>query len=253
HEAIELVWLQKMFTTKVATALLIPVVILSVIFMLPNDDIFPIDKVLVSGDYKQINKSNINKKLHAYLGKGFFAIDIKSIQQSISLEPWIKTVSVKRIWPSELHVHLIEKTAVARWDKDHLLSQQAVIFEADSKQFSHLPLISGYSGRSRQLLHRYSEMQQEFSRHGIQISEMSEDSKGALSLLLNKKLKVNIGSENNEIKIQHLLAVYSQQIKPRVEKIKHIDFRYSNGFSIAWKEELTEQLDGAKKRSNKNV
>ena len=253
HEAIELVWLQQFFTAKVVTILIILGTVFSIPFLLPSDDLLPIDKILVSGDYQHIDKKRINDKLNSYLGKGFFSVDIKLIQNSISQEPWIETVSVKRIWPSELHVSLIEKEAVARWDSDHLLSKHAVIFEADSKKFDHLPRINGYSGQSKKLLQRYSRMQQNFSMHGIQITEMSEDSKGALSLLLNKKIKVSIGSENNEMKLKHLLAVYPQQIEPRIEQIKHIDFRYNNGFAIAWTEEHIRQLDDAKKRGNQNV
>ena len=253
HESIELAWLQQFFTAKVVAILIIFAALFSIPFLLPSDDVLPIDKIVVSGEYQHINKVRMNTELRSYLGKGFFSVDIKSIQQSISLEPWIKTASVKRIWPGQLHINLIEKKAVARWDSEHLLSKQAVIFEADSKQFSDLPRINGYPGQSLELLQRYSQMQLNFSRHGILISEMSEDSKGSLSLLLNKKIKVSIGSENNEMKLKYLLAVYPQQIKPRIEQIEHIDFRYNNGFAIAWTEDYIKQLDDAKKGSNKNV
>ena len=253
HQVIELVWLREFFTKKVATVLLILAVLLSVPLLLPDDDFMPINKIRVSGNYQQINTDNINTILDSNLGKGFFSVNIKSIQRSINLQPWVDTVSVKRIWPRELHVRLIQKKAVARWDSENLLSQQAVIFKADSQAFNHLPLISGYSGQSKELLQRYNQIQHEFSRHGIVVTEMSEDSKGALSLLLNKKIKVSIGSENRDMKLRHLLAVYAQQIKPRTEQIKHIDFRYNNGFAIAWKDDYLKQLDDAKKRSNKNV
>lgn len=251
HQAVELEWLQQFVNTRVFIGLLVLIALLSIPYIFPNEDILPIGKIRVSGEYKQLDIKKVNQNLQAYLDKGFFSVDIKTIQQQISQQPWIRTVSVKRIWPDQLHVDIKERQAIARWDDNHLLSKQAVIFEADSEKFVQLPRINGYSGQSLELLRRYKQMQLEFSRHGILITEMTEDNKGALSLVLNKNLKVSIGSENNETKIQHLLAAYPKQIKPRVEKIKHIDFRYSNGFAIAWKDEY--RSDDLKQRGNKNV
>lgn len=252
-EIIELVWLQQLINKKTAVIVFVFTIILAFVFSLPKEDMLPIDKIRLSGDFNRLDTKNMEKQLEIYLGKGFFSVDIKSIQHEVSLQPWIQAVSVKRIWPDQLHVNIKERQAIARWDGHHLLSAEAVIFEADSQLFMQLPKINGYSGQTRELLQRYSLMQQQFSMHGISISEMSEDSKGAMSLLLNNRLKVNIGSENNEQKIKHLLAVYPQQIKPRADLIKYIDFRYSNGFAIAWKNDDLKPSGETVERGNKNV
>ncbi len=254
-EIVELEWLKQFVNRQFLTLFFVLSVIISAIYLLPKEDILPINKIEISGSYKQLKMGEINQNLEAYLGQGFFSVDIKVIQKNLSLEPWVETVSVKRIWPNQLHVSLKEKQAFARWDSKHLLSMQAEIFKADSKNFLHLPRINGYSDQSAELLQRYSEMQSEFSIHGIRITELTEDSKGALNLVLNERLKVNIGSENNNLKIKNLLAVYPKQIKPRAEYIKTIDFRYSNGFSIAWTDEYLnlEQPGDSKKRGNNNV
>ncbi len=253
HEAIELQWLQQFLTVKTAAVLFFIALLLSVPYILPAEQILPIDKIKVSGDYRQINMTKINQQLDSFLGKGFFSVNIQSLQQDISKQPWIKSVSVKRVWPNQLQVDITKKQAVARWDDEHLLSQQAVIFKADIKKFSNLPLISGYAGQSTELLKRYRVFSNKFSEQGILVSELIEDNKGALTLMLNKTLKVNIGSENNEMKIDHLLAIYPDYIKPRVDQIKYIDFRYNNGFSIAWKDEFINKSDDKKQRGNKNV
>ncbi len=255
REAVELEWLKQVITRKVATVFIVVAVIISAVLMLPKDDFLPIEKIIISGDYEQLNMERIKNNLDNYLGQGFFSVDIKYIQRNLSREPWIDTISVKRIWPDKLHVSLKEKQAIARWDGKHLLSDKAVIFSADSKTFTHLPRINGYSGQSVELLNRYGEIQYEFSKLGIHIAEMIEDSKGALSLVLNGKLKVSLGSENNDLKIKKLLSVYSDQIKPRAEHIKHIDFRYSNGFAIAWTDQYLnlKKSGDSKKRGNKNV
>jgi cell division protein FtsQ len=225
--------------------------ILLLAFM-PRDEWLPIDKISIRGQFEQLDTKALQQQLESYLGRGFFNVDIAEIQQQISQQPWISSVSVRRVWPNQLSVRVQEKKAFARWDDDHLLSTEAIVYAADSHKFSELPLINGYTGDSMQLLKRYVELKQRFAEQGIELNALIEDSKGALSLTLDKRLQVSLGSNHNDLKIRHLLAVYSEQIRNRSEQIEHIDFRYSNGFAIAWKKEYLEKM-GQQQRGNKNV
>jgi len=223
-----------------------------VVMLLPKQDWLPIEKIRISGHFKHLDSEVIETQLEAYLGKGFFEIDIQEIQQQISHQPWIKTVSVRRVWPNLIAVKVKEKQVFARWDDNHLLDTDGIIFTADSNRFAQFPLINGYSANSKQLLQRYILLKQKFNRQHIALSALKVDNKGALTLRLNEQLKVSLGSEDNDQKIHHMLAVYNQQIKSRSQHIKYIDFRYSNGFAIAWKPEYLEQT-GQLQRGNKNV
>lgn len=245
--------MQWSWNPRIVAALMVIVVLASIPFLLPREEWLPITKIRLSGQFKELNTEVLEKKLEIYLGQGFFSVDIKSIQQLLSSNPWVRNVSVRRIWPNQLQVRVQEKQAIARWDEKHLLSAEAMVFEADSQPYRSLPLINGYSAQTLDLLQRYHQMQQQFATHGIQITEMREDNKGSLKLLLNNQLSVSLGSSENALKIQHLLAVYGAQIQPRVEHIEHIDFRYSNGFAIAWKKEYLQQMGELQKRGNKNV
>jgi len=223
-----------------------------IIGLLPKQNWLPIEKIRISGNFKYLDTTVIERQLEDYLGHGFFSVDIQHIQQQISQQPWIKMVSVRRVWPDLISVDVKEKQAFARWSQTQLLDNEAVIFSADSSQFGDLPLINGYSGNSEKLLKRYVQLKQQFSGQDITLSEIKVDSKGALTLLLNNQLKVSLGSDHNDQKIYHMLTVYSKQIQSRSQHIEHIDFRYSNGFAIAWKKEYLEQL-GQLQRGNKNV
>lgn len=227
--------------------------VLLIITLLPNDEIMPIEKIRLSGQFKQLDTANIEQQLKPFLSVSFFAVDIQRIQLDLQQRPWIEQVSVRRVWPDELSVSITEKQAFARWDNTQLLSNKGKIFKADTKSFSHLPVVNGYAGQSRQLLQRFHSLRQRFNRHGITLSELYEDSKGALNLVLDDQLKVSLGSKNSNEKIDHMLAVYQQQIKNRTQHIRHIDFRYSNGFAIAWKEQYLKQQTERLKRGSKNV
>ena len=223
-----------------------------VIAALPREQWLPIEKIRISGEFRQLDTERLQQQLKPYLGAGFFSVNIQQIQDQVSQQEWIEEVSVRRVWPSKIVVSVIEKQAFARWDDEHLLSTRAEVFKADSAAFKALPLIHGYEGQSSELLQQFLHLEQTFATHGIQLSSLTEDSKGSLSLLLDEHLKVNFGTDETEQKIQKMLTVYPMQIKPKTEFIKYIDFRYSNGFAIAWKEDVQQQLSD-RKRGNKNV
>ena len=204
---------------------------------LPGGQWLPIEKIKIAGQFRHLDTEQLQTQLEPFLGQGFFSVDIQSIQQMIGKQPWIREVSVRRVWPNQLQVSIVEKEAFARWDASHLLGTQASIFLADSTDFQHLPLINGYPGRSTELLNYFVKLQRLFASRDLKVTSLHEDSKGALSLELDNRLRVNLGSDNSEQKIEQLLAVYRDQIHPRLERIAHIDFRYSNGFAIAWKKE----------------
>ena len=220
--------------------------------LVPREQWLPIEKITITGEFRQLDIDKLQQQLKPYLGAGFFSVDIQKVQDQVSQQPWIEEVSVRRVWPSMVVVSVIEKQAFARWDDSHLLSTRAEVFEAESKAYMHLPLIHGYAGQSAELLQQYVKLKQKFAERGIQLSALSEDSKGALSLLLDDHLRVNLGTDETEQKIYKMLAVYPMQIKPRKDFIKYIDFRYSNGFAIAWKKDNQQQISDMK-RGNKNV
>ncbi|MBC8210971.1 MAG: FtsQ-type POTRA domain-containing protein [Gammaproteobacteria bacterium] len=250
---LDLSWLKPFWQPKVIVGLTLASTILMLSIMLHGKVLLPIERIKISGEFKQLNSDLIERQLSVYLGQDFFSVDIQSIQHLIGQQPWVQTVSIKRIWPNLLQVNVREKKAFARWDDDQLLSTQAEIFSARVADFASLPKINGYSGKTAELLRSYLNLQRQLVGLNIVVTEFREDSKGALSLLLNQTLKVNIGSEQSDMKIRHLIAVYPEQIKPKTEQIKYIDFRYSNGFAIAWKDEYQKQQDEIMQRGNNNV
>ncbi len=234
---------------KWVSAIMVIMLISMAVYLMPKEQWLPIKKIRISGTFQHLDSMVIQQQLQPYLGQGFFSLDIQRIQQAISQQAWVKSVSVRRIWPSLIDVRVEEKTALARWDDQHLLSAGALIFAADTADFSRLPRINGYSKQTRELLDRYNRLQQQFDSLSIRLTSMVEDSKGSLTLELDNRLTVSLGAGDNELKLKHLIAVYPQYIQPKLEFIEKIDFRYSNGFAIAWKAQYLEKMQ----RGSNNV
>jgi len=249
----EFLWLKKHLSAKFIFTIFIISIAIMTPYYLAESDIMPIEKIRMQGAFKQLDIAAVKSQLESYLGQGFFSVDIQSLQQKIHQQPWIKSVSIQRVWPGELSVTIHEKKALARWDKRHLLSSNGVVFEAAGKDFDSLPLVTGFIGESASLLQQFQQLQSRFSVLGLTISELRKDRKDALFLKLNNHLLLRFGSDNIELKIKHFLSVYPVVIQPNLAAIKAIDFRYSNGFAIAWKDGAQPVQEKPKKRSRKHV
>ncbi|MCH8177355.1 MAG: cell division protein FtsQ/DivIB [Proteobacteria bacterium] len=79
------------------------------------------------------------------------------------------------------------------------------------------------------------------------------DSRGALDIELASGLKIKVGRDDIEYKVERLATIYQQQIQPRRDEIERLDLRYSNGFAVAWKKEVLRDRSEASLWRNTNV
>ena len=214
---------------------------------------FPIRTIQLSGAFKNLDQQSVEATLQPYLGQGFFSLDIHRIKQSLHDKSWLESVSVRRVWPDKLRVMVTEKTPVARWDAQHLLSDSASVYRADTAAFSHLPLVHAANHPPAWVLQQFYRLESRFNGVDERLIALQVDSRGALDIELINGLIIKLGRRDIDHKIDRLVSIYPQQILPRREQIKRLDLRYSNGFAVAWKKEALQGSDKASIWSNGNV
>jgi cell division protein FtsQ len=142
---------------------------------------------------------------------------------------------------------------VARWDAEHLLSDSARIYRADSADYTHLPLVHADNHSPTWVLREFYHLQARFESVDERLVTLRVDSRGALDIELINGLQIKLGRGDIDHKIDRLVNIYQQQILPRREQIERLDLRYSNGFAVAWKKEALQGSDKASIWSNSNV
>jgi cell division protein FtsQ len=232
--------------------LLIPLVA-GAIYLDEMEQILPIRSIQLQGNFANLDQREVEVTLEKYIGQGFFSLDIHQLQQSIKASPWTEAVSVRRIWPDRLRVMIFERKPVARWDADHLLSDRARIYKADSREFSHLPLVHAVNHQPDWVLREFRRLQARFDTVDERLVMLQVDSRGAFNVELINGLQIKLGRDGIDHKIDRLVNIYQQQILPRREQIERLDLRYSNGFAVAWKKEALQGSDKASIWSNSNV
>ena len=232
--------------------LLLPL-LLGGIYLSQSDQVLPIRSIQLQGDFRNLDQREVEATLQDYIGQGFFSLDIHELQRALKARPWTESVSVRRIWPDKLRIVIREKRPVARWDDEHLLSDNAKVFRADSAEFPQLPLVYASNHSPAWVLRQFHHLNARFEAVDERLVALQVDSRGALDVELINGLQIKLGRDDIEHKIDRLVRIYRQQILPRREQIERLDLRYSNGFAVAWKKEVLQGRDKASIWSNSNV
>lgn len=232
--------------------LLLPL-LLGGLYLAQAERLFPVRSVQLMGDFDYLDRGEVEAGLQEYLGQGFFSLDIHRLQRSLEDMAWSETVSVRRIWPDRIRVTMHEKKPVARWDEQHLLSESARVYPADTGAFGHLPRVHAANHEPAWVLLQFYRLQARFDAVDERVVSLRVDSRGAFDVELINGLQIKLGREDIDHKIDRLVSIYQQQILPRRERIERLDLRYSNGFAVAWKKEVLQANDKASIWSNSNV
>lgn len=222
-------------------------------YLSTQETLLPIKTIQLSGTFQYIDQQEVEATVQQFIGEGFFSLDIKRVQKSLSDKAWTESISIRRVWPDRLKIEIVEKRPVARWDKNHLLSDKAVVYQAKTRAFVDLPLVHTAAGNPGQMLHLYYRLASQFAELNEIVVSINKDGRGALDMQLANGLKIKLGRSDIDRKIARFVNIYRQQIQPRQAEIQQLDLRYSNGFAVAWKKEVLQNRDEASLWSNDNV
>lgn len=85
----------------------------------------PLSKLVVTGERHYTTNDDIRQAILALGAPGtFMTQDVNIIQQQIERLPWIQQASVRKQWPDELKIHLVEYVPFARWNDLHMIDEQ---------------------------------------------------------------------------------------------------------------------------------
>ena len=215
--------------------------------------LLPIKTIQLSGTFQYVDQQEIKSTAQQFIGEGFFSLDIQRVQKSLGDKPWTESISIRRIWPDQLNIAIVEKRPIARWDENHLLSDKAIVYQAKTEAFNDLPLVHTAGSNHAQMLQLYYRLSSQFADLKEIVVAVRKDSRGALSMQLENGLTIKVGRSDIERKIARFVMIYPQQIQPRLGEIQQLDLRYSNGFAVAWKKEVLKSRDEASLWRNNNV
>ena len=206
---------------------------------------FPLSVVEVKGDFRYLDRQQLQVAVAPHATGGFFTVDVAAIRTAAEQLPWVYRASVKRIWPETLRLQIEEQQPVARWREQGFLNEQGEPFVPRATEMSlALPSLAGPDGLELKVLENFQRVSKTLAPLGITVTRMQLDNRRAWHLRLDDDVLLELGRADAWQRLQRFVRVYPSIFAGRMDDLQHVDLRYSNGFSVYWKQAVLENTAG---------
>jgi len=234
----------------------------------PFKTVLPIRQVVVKGDFRHLNPVQIKATVMKDIKGGYFTVNLMHIRQQLMTEAWVKQVSVRRHWPAQLIVNVVEKKAVAYWNDTAFISAEGKVFKAKNNVMTELlPHMYGPAGQAKKVWMFMNKIYPPLAQLSLEVKGLYMDNRRAWKLVLNnlavespvatktsatarsvagvattnRSIKniavagtviVRLGRYDTGARFSRFIDVFSRINSPDLSRIKVVDMRYPNGFAI---------------------
>lgn len=218
------------------------ITILSTVWMLSKSmasaEAVPVTSVVISGEMPYTTKADIHQTMENINLGNFFHLDVNEIQQKVALLPWVYSVSVRKQWPNEVKLYVVDQQPIARWNGDFFINVEGKAFQADAARVNHaLPEFFGPEGSELTALSNFQSLNRLLAYKQLSIDELVLSERYSWQLLLSDGITLNLGREERVQRVQRFMDVYPQikENKSENQQVDYVDLRYDTGLAVGWK------------------
>ena len=204
----------------------------------------PVTRVAISGEMPYTRESDVLGALEPLNIGNFFKVDVNQVQARVAQLPWVYSVSVRKQWPNELKIYVVDQAPIARWNGDFFINQYGKAFQASHERVNHpLPEFFGPEGSEQLALENFHSLNKLLAYSSLAINELVLSERFSWQLTLSDGVQINLGREERVQRVQRFMDIYPQikQYQKQDEVIDYIDLRYDTGVAVGWKPAPEEQ------------
>lgn len=197
---------------------------------------FPLSRIEVQGQLRNLAHEDFSRALGGYLEGGFFGLKVEELRQRLAREPWVEQVTVRRSWPDTVQVELRERNAFAFWGREEMVDMAGRRFRPRViRESQPWPRLAGPDGHEKTMIEAYRQASALLADTGLAITRLVQDERRAWRVVLDNGVELRLGREGLWERLQLFAQVYPQVLAPRSAEIEAVDLRYTNGFAVSWK------------------
>lgn len=201
----------------------------------------PIRAITIDGPFERVSALQIEEAIGDELRHGFFSANLSLIRENVAALSWIDQVSVARRWPDRLEIAVTEQVPAACWGESGLLNTRGELFVTDARHIpAELPRLSGPPERAADVARRYLAVRERLIPLGLDLRRVHLDARGAWEMTLSNGVTVRLGRRDVDARTDLFVDVVANVVASRESDIGFVDMRYSNGFTLGWKEGVRE-------------
>ena len=214
----------------------ITLLILIIIIKTNNSEIFnfPIKNV-TSSELINVNKDDISKAVEYLYSKSFFDVDLNYLKNKLEKIEWVRKINVRRSYPNEIIIDIEEHTPILIWNNKMYINKYGEKFKV-SKIDKNIPILISDELRIHEVFAYFKLFNEKLSSRKLdfKITKIMENEIRSLTISLSSGINIQLGSKDVNNKIPLFFEIYKSLNTRDLNKIRYIDMRYSNGFSVGW-------------------
>ncbi|GAA0254296.1 cell division protein FtsQ/DivIB [Rhodanobacter caeni] len=197
---------------------------------------WPVNHLTVQAEFKHVTPAEVRAAVLPGIGRGFFALDLDSVQKAVAALPWVESVEARKRWPDTLALRIYERQPFARWNDKRLISRQGLVFDAPGAgDMVALPHLQGPDDRLAEVVSFYAQTRKAFAGSGLRINGVALSERGSWSISTAAGARIVIGDRDQAgRRLRRFLDVYPQLMAGHAEPFAYADLRYTNGFAVRW-------------------
>lgn len=199
---------------------------------------FPVRWVTVSGPLQRVSAEQVRASVAPLLEGGLLRVNPQKVRQTVENLPWVDRAEVRKEWPGTLSVRISERSALARWGTDQLITTEGQQLNlATAQALGDMPQLSGPATRQQDLIEFYQAAARTLGgqRIGIVAAHLGEG--GGLTVTLDDGTAVLLGSDQLLQRWERFIrALPNLRETAAGRNLERVDMRYSHGFAVRWRD-----------------
>lgn len=218
-----------------------------------NRPVFVVKKVIVDvskAPLKHVSSAQVHAAVAEALNGTVLSTDLRAVRQSLQSIPWVRTATIRRIWPNRLLVRIEEQQAVATWGSGRLVNRFGEVFLAQAVDHDApcklLPL-SGPGGSERLVLERARQLSDWLAPANRSLRSLTLSEQYAWTAELTGGLTLELGRDTLATPMQERVHMFvktqnwlaqklsgSDQVatSSAITPITRADLRYATGYAF---------------------
>ncbi|WP_159817410.1 cell division protein FtsQ/DivIB [Colwellia sp. 20A7] len=226
----------------------------------------PVNSIVITGEMPYTQRAEVLGAMSNIDLGNFFQVDVNEIQFQVSKLPWVYSVAVRKQWPNEVKIYVVDQTPIALWNGDFILNKFGKAFQAEQEVINKvLPHFFGPEGSELIALKNFNNLNDLLEYRDLAIDELILGERFSWQLTLNNGIRLNLGREERVKRVQRFMDVYplinahlleqNKSKKQLKQAVDYIDLRYDTGLAVGWKEnkDLSSSLSAEKQPKTSQI
>ncbi len=199
----------------------------------------PVRRIDVTGELAPGEAEEARARISQAAPGRLLTTDLGALRDEVLALSWPRKVSIRRIWPDRISVHIERETVVAQWGDEGYLSPGGEVVRTPDTSVE-VPYLRCAVASPEEALQTYRHLQALLgggfaSGERLTIAALTQNALGEWRVELANGMQAVLGAESLHERAHRFLLGYRHLSGQRDAPLQYLDLRYSHGIAARWR------------------